>query len=552
MIWHEAALVAAATLISEDLSCIGAGLLVGAGRLDPVAGVLGCLAGIYLGDLGLWLTGRVAGARLAGLPWLSHRLDPARLAKARAWLERYGAAAIVASRFLPGTRVMLYVGAGMLGLSPLVFAGWTLVAVLVWVPAVVLTTAKLGEAAARLLGAWVGLGWIVGPLAAGAWILLVRGRPSAGIAIPPGGERQAGPAASRLERLELGWQRLRQWEFWPMWAFYPPVLVWIGLLALRYGLRTLAAANPGIPEGGFVGESKHDILRRLPEAWTLPAFRVPAANPLLADTADRAATCLNGLAARGWGFPVVLKPDAGQRGAGVRLARTEADVHTYLLAQPGAVLVQRWHPGPYEAGLFYYRFPGEASGRLFAITDKVFPTVEGDGHSTLGTLIRRHPRYRMQARVFLRRHEGELARVLAAGERVQLALAGNHAQGTLFRDGSSLWTPALEARVDAIARSFDGFFIGRFDVRYTSVHRFKAGEDLGIVELNGATSEATNVYDPTWSLWQAYRVLFAQWSLVFRIGAANRRLGHVPATLGRLARLATTHLMTKVPLPISD
>jgi membrane protein DedA with SNARE-associated domain len=553
MIWPDAALVAAATLVSEDLACIAVGLLVAAERLDPVAGVLGCLAGIYLGDLGLWLAGRVAGHRLARLPWLSQRLEPARLAEARAWLERRGARAIVASRFLPGTRVALYVGAGMLGLRPSTFATWTLAAVLVWVPAVVFATAWLGETAARVLRAWLGLGWLVGPLVAGAWILVAHVRGRARSAASAGDERPGGRGFPRAERLDLFWQRLRGWEFWPVWAFYPPVLAWIGLLALRHGgLRTLAAANPGIPEGGFVGESKHDILRRLPEAWTLPAFRVPKASAGLPHGEDRVAACLNGLAARRWPFPVVLKPDAGQRGVGVRLARSADDVRAYLSAQPGAVLVQRCHPGPYEAGIFYYRFPGEAAGRIFAITDKIFPAVEGDGRSTLEALVRRHPRYRMQARVFLRRHAGELARVLAPGERFQLAFAGNHAQGTLFRDGSHLWTPALEARIDAIARAFDGFCIGRFDVRYADVDRFKAGEDLAIVELNGATSEATNIYDPAWPLWRAYGVLFAQWSLVFRIGAANRRLGHVPATLGRLARLASSHLTRRIPLSISD
>ena len=86
-------------------------------------------------------------------------------------------------------------------------------------------------------------------------------------------------------------------------------------------------------------------------------------------------------------------------------------------------------------------------------------------------------------------------------------------------------TPALERRIDEIARAYPGFYIGRFDIRYTDVEAFKAGQDLAIVELNGATGESTNIYDPDGSLLRAYRLLFRQWALVFTIGAANRAAG---------------------------
>jgi hypothetical protein len=272
----------------------------------------------------------------------------------------------------------------------------------------------------------------------------------------------------------------------------------------------------------------------------------------------------------GWTFPIVVKPDVGQRGAGVRLVRSAEQLSSYLSAArvrlkaaapvrlkadttyiPGDVLIQSLHEGPHEAGVFYYRFPGEEHGRILSITDKVFPVAIGDGTSTLRQLIERHPRYRLQSALFFRRHEAALDQVLAPGERRPLAFAGNHAQGTTFRDGSHLWTIDLERRIDAIAQRFPGFFIGRFDIRYRSVEAFKAGQDLAIVELNGATAESTNIYDPDWTLLQAYRTLFHQWSLVFAIGAANRDRGAVPTPWRRLVRLVWTHL-TAAPHTIAD
>jgi hypothetical protein len=140
------------------------------------------------------------------------------------------------------------------------------------------------------------------------------------------------------------------------------------------------------------------------------------------------------------------------------------------------------------------------------------------------------------------------------GERMPftLAIAGNHAQGTTFRDGAHLWTELLERRIDEIARSYEGFFIGRFDVRYSDVEAFKAGRDLAIVELNGATAESTNIYDPGTSLLAAYRVLFEQWSLVFAIGAENRARGAAPTSLRRLLRLVFRHVTTSPPIALAD
>jgi hypothetical protein len=302
-----------------------------------------------------------------------------------------------------------------------------------------------------------------------------------------------------------------------------------------------------MPDGGVVGESKFDILSRLAEEWTIPAD-VLDAGPVETRQARLHAI----LARRGWGFPLVLKPDVGQRGSGVRLVRTDADAREYLARLTDRVLVQPYHPGPYEAGIFYYRRPGAARGRVLAITDKHFPFVVGDGRATLEDLVWAHPRYRVQAKTFLARLAERRSVVPAPGERVMLAIAGNHAQGTLFKDGRHLISPALEARVDAIARHYEGFFIGRFDVRYTDRDAFVAGRDLAIVELNGATAECTNIYDPDRSLVAAYRALFRQWRLVFEIGAANRRNGRDASSTAQLLRLIAEHLRASTPFAVSD
>jgi hypothetical protein len=83
--------------------------------------------------------------------------------------------------------------------------------------------------------------------------------------------------------------------------------------------------------------------------------------------------------------------------------------------------------------------------------------------------------------------------------------------------------------MDQISQKLPRFYVGRYDIRYASDDDLRAGKNFQIIELNGAASEATSIYDARNSLAAAYRTLFKQWNLVFAIGAANRRRG-CPAT----------------------
>jgi membrane protein DedA with SNARE-associated domain len=507
--------LAISTLLSEDAACVAAGVLIRQGAIGAGEGVIACAAGIYAGDAMLWWAGRLLarGVRIRALrPVWADTLSKYKDVTAR---QVDSSVALLASRFLPGTRLPMYLAAGAFGRRPHSFFVWTFVAVVLWTPLIVLGTAST---------------FVAGIVAV------------AGVHV---GGRVRWRALGRRTSAKLA--RWRRWEFWPSFVLYAPVAVHVLRLAWRHGgLGTLSAANPGIPDGGFVGESKFDILRQLPEEWTLGAI-------LLDGGAERRVADVRRAVERGHlQFPFILKPDHGQRGIGVRLVRSLEEVTRYLEQQPAAVVAQQYHSGPFEAGISYYRRPGEPRGRIFSITDKRFPTIAGDGLQSLGELVWTHPRFRLQAGVFLERLAGERHRVPAAGEQVRLAIAGNHSQGTMFLDGRALITPALERRIDEIAQHMPGFYVGRFDVRYADVDKFRAGEDLAIVELNGVTAEPTHMYDPRYSLFQAWRVLCEQWTVVFEIGAANRARGHQATSVKRLLRLSLDHLRQKPPLRIAS
>ncbi|EKS09425.1 carboxylate--amine ligase [Leptospira santarosai] len=326
---------------------------------------------------------------------------------------------------------------------------------------------------------------------------------------------------------KIKFKKLVRPEFWPAWFFYAPIVPYIVYLTVRYrGFGTICAANPGIPLGGLVGESKEQILRSISSEHILRFLKVSRTE---SDPTKEFEFVNRETLKRKFKFPYILKPDAGQRGSGVRLVKSENEIFEYLKKTNVDLIVQEYHPGPQEAGIFYYRFPKEDKGKILSITRKTFPILEGNGIDSLGKLILGHPRFRYQWKVFRERYVREWETVLPKGEKKRLAEAGNHCQGVLFTDGSRLITEELTRKIDQISKTFPGFYFGRYDIRYRSDEELKMGKEFGIVELNGVTSESTNLYDPDFSLWEMYTILFKQWNLLFRIGSENRKRG-VPKT----------------------
>ena len=313
-------------------------------------------------------------------------------------------------------------------------------------------------------------------------------------------------------------------------------------MAKHRSLTLFTAANPSILAGGVVGESKDDILQGLAGASAFVArfALTPGAPP----TATKVGLAHEFIANNALTFPVVLKPNHGQRGSGVVIVRSAAALTECLEQSLADTIVQEYVPGD-EFGVFYYRRPSEPDGHIFSITRKVFPSVVGDGHRTLERLILDDERAVCAARLYCERHKDHLETVPPEGFNVPLTELGSHCRGALFLDGIGLLTPALTQRFDEIAKTFEGFFFGRFDVRAADgSDEFRAGRGFKILELNGVTSEATHIYHPGTPLAQAYGVLRVQWRIAFDIGAENRKRGVVPTSPSRLCSLALEYRRT--------
>jgi hypothetical protein len=342
---------------------------------------------------------------------------------------------------------------------------------------------------------------------------------------------------------------LSLFEFWPGWLFYTPVVMHWLMLGIRYGDFSLpTAANPRITTGGLCGESKLSILSQVgPDAQALiaPACGVKA-------RPDGTAAAESAMAATGLHYPVVAKPDIGCNGTGVRLIQGRSDMDRYLRAFPPGetVVLQHYVEDPNEAGIFYVRHPDEPRGKITSLTIKKPPVVVGDGHSTLRALILADERARRVPHLYLPRLADRLDTIPNHGETVQLVFVGNHCKGSLFQDGHTLVTPKLTEAIDRLARSMPDFFFGRIDVRFTSTASLRRGTGFRVIEINGTGSEATHIWDPSTTLWEAWRTQFSHYGMAFRIGAANRRRGFSSSGVRAMYRdwMKQRRLMALYPL----
>jgi membrane protein DedA with SNARE-associated domain len=514
--------------VSEDAATVGAATLAAARLLDVRLSFFSAVAGLWLGDLAVYAAVRFAKEKIARVSLFSRAMEilqsDSRPIQGH-WPLAY-------SRFLPGTRLPAYVLAGLNRMPFLRFAGITAATATLWTltvfAAIRLFPSQSETARGRLV--------LLSLAGLTAFTVLVVSR----------------AYFSRLRaKLEFLWQKMVRWEFWPAWLFYAPVTAMCAWLGLCYrGLCLPTIANLNQKNGGIVGESKTAILQELlkasPEA-TAKAHLI-AAGPF----EQRLARVKDLLLTHGLAFPVVLKPDRAQRGSGFRKVQSLEDVKGYLAQVVQPLVLQAYVAGPNEVGVFYYRFPGAAKGEIFGITRKRFPFVVGDGTSTVEQLIAQDDRARFLRHVYLKRLGTAAQRIPAPTEKVRLVEAGNHCQGCIFEDGWDLYSEPLLTALDEISSQVPGFYVGRFDIRYSDDESLRKGVGFRIIELNGAASEATHLYDARNSLWSAYRTLYRQWNLIYAIGAENRKRGARPRPVLSVWRDWREFSLSACELPIAD
>lgn len=480
------------TFILEDVALAASVALVSNGKMSFASAFTACFIGICIGDCALYFIGK-----------LISRFKIERKIK---FLQKYASAvpsdrtkkfmtySVVISRFVPGTRIPTYVGAGLINYSFTKFFILTLLSVAPWVLFILLG----GKSMYKLFEG----NWIVALFALFIFLGLAKS------IIPQ--------LMNYWHRRALlhSWRKWTHFEFWPAWFFYSPIVFLYIFRSLKGRSFILPFySNPQILNAGLIGESKWDFIKHLnPQDPT-------TLKTILLDKSLSISERRSLIESSNFKMPFILKPDVGQRGYGVRIIRNEIELEDYLKeSQALSLVVQRLSSFSQEAGIFYYRKPSESVGTLFSITDKKFPFVVGDGRSRLGDLILSDQRARIIAPLYFERHKKHLYDIIPIGEKIIISECGNHCQGAIFLNGHYLKTNELAEKIDSIAKSVPDFYFGRVDVKYKNVDQLKLGLDFEIVEINGAGAEATHIWDENTSIIEAYKVLYHQWRILFEIG----------------------------------
>lgn len=311
--------------------------------------------------------------------------------------------------------------------------------------------------------------------------------------------------------------KFRHWEYWPFGILQFPVLfyyLWLSLRARSFFFFT--ASNPGIEMGGMLGESKIKILDKIPDALK--------AKSIFIQSNAKEEVLLNKITEAGLSFPLIFKPDLGERGYCVKKINSAKEACDYLKSFSHNFIIQELVDLPFEFGVFYKRLPSENKGTVFSIVGKEMLTVTGDGKRTLQELILAKDRAKLQWNKLRIQHQDLLNEVIPIGQPILLNAIGNHCLGTTFLNNNNLITEHLCNSFDNMAQQIKGFYYGRFDLRCESLEALQEGR-VKILELNGCGAEPAHIYHPGYSFWKAVIDMIRHWKSIFTIAEENKKRG---------------------------
>src|SRR5215813_4682867 len=133
------------SFVSEDAATISSALSIFGGPIAWPLGFAACFAGIWLGDLGLYSLARFFGKPILQSRWIARFADAAAIERCQIRFNEHGSLTLLASRFIPGTRLPTYLAAGLLSMPISRFALITAFAAVLWIGGIFAVAKLLGS-----------------------------------------------------------------------------------------------------------------------------------------------------------------------------------------------------------------------------------------------------------------------------------------------------------------------------------------------------------------------------------------------------------------------
>ena len=315
------------------------------------------------------------------------------------------------------------------------------------------------------------------------------------------------------------------WEYWPSYMFYVPVVPYALYLAIKSrSFGFFSAVNPAIEGSGNGLESKFKTVQLIPEKYKPETIYIKIG--------EKIESVLPKLVTHKINFPLIIKPDIGFRGLLVKKINSESELSEYIIKYNSInLIIQELIELKNECGIFYYRIPGEKTGKITSITLKKYLMVIGDGTSSISELILKDERAKIYVSLISELNKDRLQTIPKKNEEIVLNIIGNHSKGTQFINGNKLINKELINFFDTLNTSIKGWYYGRVDIKYTNFEDLKKGENLKIIEINGIISEPTHMYDASkGTYFGALKAIKNHWKIIYLIGVKNKKMNRVGFT----------------------
>lgn len=320
-----------------------------------------------------------------------------------------------------------------------------------------------------------------------------------------------------MSKIKLFFHKVTHWEYWPYQIVYLPVF----FQYFYYVIRTksffyFSASNPTIKNGGFFMESKKEIYELIPQQYYPRTILI-----LPSESSKQIKEKCN---SENIVFPMIAKPDIGLRGTAVKKINNEEELIHYHNKANFKYLIQNTIPYKKEIGLFYVRYPNQLKGTVTGIVEKEFLIVKGNGKDTIEQLLKKNPRFAFQIPVLKLELKEKMHTIIKNNETINLVPYGNHCRGSKFINKSDQITTHLIETFDNICSQIDGFYFGRLDIMFNSYEELAKGEKFEIIEINGAASEPTHIYDPKHSLIFGWKELTRHFHYMYKVSRINKEM----------------------------
>ncbi len=319
----------------------------------------------------------------------------------------------------------------------------------------------------------------------------------------------------------MKWKRLWYYEFWPYWIFYFPAYIYYFYLAIKSRRWVyFSVLNPCMKFGGAFLSSKQHYLKTIPDLWKPITMLVSDLNDF-----ESIKSQLDFLKLE---FPLIVKPDMGERGKDVEKIASLDELKSYLMNVHQTVLIQEYIDYPIELGILFYWDPN-GNPQISSIGSKEFCKLFGDGTRTLEALVDANHRIAHRKTILKERFETQWNQIIPKGEAILIEPIGNYNRGTTFLDARSHYSTEMLEWVVNCVQHIPDFDYGRIDLKIKKWNSFKTKTGIKILEINGVNSEPIHIYDPSFSIWNAYQTIFKHMHIIYQL--SQHKLNNQSQTL---------------------